>query len=103
VEKPANLSSERVLYVYLASVPNVVLKPSLGDSLEYMLNQMLSKSVLPQLETMPLTKILNLQSSGEPSGKVVTIPNHATSTSWKCHKCLWKKKTHLVQIVTDFD
>jgi hypothetical protein len=52
---------------------------------------------------MPLTKILNLQPSGEPSGKVVTIPNHATSTSWKRHKCLQKKKTHLVQIVTDFD
>jgi hypothetical protein len=103
VEKPANLSSERVLYAYLASVPNVVSKPSLGDSLEYRLNQMLLKSVFPQLETMPLTKILNLQPSGEPSGKVATIPNHATSTSWKCHKCLWKKKTHLVQIVTDFD
>jgi hypothetical protein len=44
VDKPANLISERVLYAYLASVPNVVSKPSLGDSLEYTLNQMLSKS-----------------------------------------------------------
>jgi len=56
VEKPANLSSERVLYAYLASVPNVVSKPSLGDSLEYRLNQMLLKSVFPQLETMPLQR-----------------------------------------------
>jgi hypothetical protein len=47
-------------YAYLAFVPSVVSKLSLGDSLEYMLNQMLLKFVLPQLETMPLAKVQNL-------------------------------------------
>jgi hypothetical protein len=60
VEEPVNLSSMRVLYAYLASVRNVVSKPSPGDSLEYTLNHVPSQSVLPQLETVPLAKVLNL-------------------------------------------
>jgi hypothetical protein len=60
VKKPVNLSSVRVLYADLASVQNVVSKPSLGDSLEYTLNHMPSQFVLPQLETVPLAKVLNL-------------------------------------------
>jgi hypothetical protein len=60
VEKPVNLSSVRVLYAYLASERNVVSKPSLGDSLEYTLNHVPLQSVLPQLETVPLAKVLNL-------------------------------------------
>ncbi len=48
-------------YAYLASVPSVVSKPSLGDFLESALNHVPLQSVLPQLETVPLAKVLNSQ------------------------------------------
>jgi hypothetical protein len=50
-----------VPYAYLASVPSVVSKPSLGDFLESALNHVPLQSVLPQLETVPLAKVLNSQ------------------------------------------